>query len=142
VTELVRTLGGGSAVDLSKSPRMTMSWTEVQRLATTGLMCFESHTHTHASLSNCTTDEQRQELTISRDILRQRLRIEDLFCYPFGDYAPSTMQMLAELGYRCGLTTVSGLNQSSSNIYTLRRIGIGADMSMRAFEMAMLGWFE
>jgi peptidoglycan/xylan/chitin deacetylase (PgdA/CDA1 family) len=140
--DLVTALGDGAAVDFRKSPRATLGWNEIQELASAGLMCFESHTHTHASLSNCTADEQRQELKVSRDILRERLRTEDLFCYPFGDYAPATMKIVAELGYRCGLTTMPGLNPSSPDVYALRRVGIGHGMTAAMFEMAMLGCFE
>jgi peptidoglycan/xylan/chitin deacetylase (PgdA/CDA1 family) len=142
VEDLVTALGEGAAVDFSQSPRATLGWNEIQELAGAGLMCFESHTHTHASLSNCTADEGRQELKISRDILRERLRIEDLFCYPFGDYTHATIKIMAELGYRCGLTTMLGLNRPSPDVYTLRRVGVGHGMTAAMFEMAMLGWFE
>jgi peptidoglycan/xylan/chitin deacetylase (PgdA/CDA1 family) len=125
VEDLVAALGGGTAVDFRKSLRASMNWNEIRELANAGLMRFESHTHTHASLSNCTAVEQRQELQVSRDILRERLQTQDLFCYPFGDFSPATMKIVAELGYCCGLTTVPGLNSPGQDAHSLRRVGVG-----------------
>jgi peptidoglycan/xylan/chitin deacetylase (PgdA/CDA1 family) len=143
VEELVTALGVGSPVDCTKSLRATMGWKEVQELASTGLMGFESHTHTHASLPACMAVELRQELTRSRDILRERLGVVyDLFCYPFGDWTPATNKIVKEVGYCCGLTTTAGVNSSSPDVYALNRVNVGAGMTEAMFEMAMLGWFE
>jgi peptidoglycan/xylan/chitin deacetylase (PgdA/CDA1 family) len=144
VGKLITELGGGKEIDFSGCPRATMNWDEIYKLARAsgGLMRFESHSHTHASLSNCCIAEQQQELKTSRDILRERLPVEDLFCYPFGDFAPSTVKILRELGYRCGLTTGYGLIRRTSDPYTLRRVGIGPAVTAREFEMAMVGCFQ
>ena len=139
VDELVAALGGAS-MDFSQSPRATMGWKELEELAGRGWMGFESHTHTHPSLANCTEEEQRRELLVSRALLRERVRVEDLFCYPFGDYTPVTMKMVAELGYRCGLTSALGLNGAGRDVYALRRVSIGPELTQPLFEIAMLGW--
>jgi peptidoglycan/xylan/chitin deacetylase (PgdA/CDA1 family) len=137
--ELCAALNGGQPADFSKSPRATVNWDEVAGAARSGLMRFESHTHTHASLSHCAPQEQRKELETSRDIMRARLAVEDLFCYPFGDYSPETTKNVVEMGYRCALTTDAGLNSAAPDIYTLRRVGIGAGMSRARFEAAVAG---
>lgn len=142
VEKLVAALFDGRPPDLLKSPRATMSWTEVEQLAATGLVDIESHTHTHPSLSRCPPDEQFSELRLSHDILRQRFRVKDLFCYPFGEYASATVKMLSGIGYRCGLTTAPGLNSARSDLYRLRRVGIGPGMTDARFEMAMIGCYR
>lgn len=140
VEEFVTAVSNGSPIDFLKSPRATMTWSEVHELAKTGLVDIESHTHTHASLSNCSSDEQFGELKHSQEILHDHLRVNDLFCYPFGDYTSDTVRISAEVGYRCGLSTVSGLNPRRPDLYSLRRIGVGPEMTGKAFEMAMLGF--
>jgi peptidoglycan/xylan/chitin deacetylase (PgdA/CDA1 family) len=143
VQEFSAELANGSPADFTGSPRATMNWEEIQQLASTDLVRFGSHTHTHPSLSFCPSEEQLEELQVSRSVLRERISAADnLFCYPFGDYTSSTIGHLIELGYSCGLTTVSGLNSLSSNLFTLRRVGIGARMTTAMFEMAMLAWYK
>jgi peptidoglycan/xylan/chitin deacetylase (PgdA/CDA1 family) len=139
---LLNALSGGFSIDFARSPRITMGWKELDSLAHSDLVSFGSHTHTHASLSNCSCDEQRRELECSRDVLRERLPMQNLFCYPFGDWSAATTERVLEAGYCCALTTVPGLNASNADVYSLRRVGIGAGMRGATFEMAILGWCE
>jgi peptidoglycan/xylan/chitin deacetylase (PgdA/CDA1 family) len=143
VEEFAAELARGSPLDFTRSPQATMSWDEIHQLAKTGLVRFESHTHTHPSLARCPAEEQLEELRVSRDVLREQISATDnLFCYPFGDYASSTIGHLTDLGYRSAVTIISGLNSLSSNLFTLRRVGIGADMTAVQFEMGLVGLYE
>jgi peptidoglycan/xylan/chitin deacetylase (PgdA/CDA1 family) len=137
--KLQETLGGVTTVD---SAFDLLSWDEIYCLHRTGLADFGSHTHTHQILSRCDLERQRSELCISRDILQQKLGKADLFAYPNGgeeDFTELTTLLVKELGYRCGLTTIQGLNSPSSNLYELRRVGVGANHSLADFEMRLLG---
>jgi peptidoglycan/xylan/chitin deacetylase (PgdA/CDA1 family) len=125
------------------SPLATMDWPEIERLSRTGLMTFGSHTHTHPILSRCSPDVQREELRVSRDILRDRLGSADLFAYPNGtrdDFTGVTKRLLAELGYRCGLATVPGLNRAGADPFELRRVNVGAAEAFSLFQRNMIGW--
>jgi peptidoglycan/xylan/chitin deacetylase (PgdA/CDA1 family) len=138
---IVQQLGPIPAIGPDSS-MATMGWDEVERLAGTGLMSFGSHTHTHQILSRCDAETQEAELRASRDILRERLGSADLFAYPNGsrdDFSQATSRLLGRLGYRCGLTTVPGLNATGSDPYKLRRVNVGADVSMSRFELLMAG---
>lgn len=55
------------------SPLATLDWEEVERLRHTGLIEVGSHTHTHPILSRCSPEQQRDELRLSRDVLREAL---------------------------------------------------------------------
>ena len=120
----------------------TLDWNEVELLARTGLVKFGSHTHTHPILSRCTLNVQREELSKSRDILRERGLSYRLFAYPNGrpiDFTTDTQHLLRELGYRCGLTTIHGLCRNIDNPYSLPRVGIGADTRDRQFRLRTVG---
>ena len=142
VEELIDSLFEGRSPDWSKSERATMNWAEVEQLAASGLVDIESHTHTHPSLAHCPPDEQFGELRQSLEILRQRFPVKNLFCYPFGKYTPTTAKMLAGLGYRCALTVEEGLTSVKSDLYRIRRVGIGPGTTGAKFEMAMVGCYR
>jgi peptidoglycan/xylan/chitin deacetylase (PgdA/CDA1 family) len=112
-------------------------------LAQTGLIHVGSHTKSHPILSQCPPDSQRRELLESRDALEQRGLSRRLFAYPNGgrgDFTGETKSLLAELGYRCAVTTIHGLNRPGADRYELKRIGIGADATLRRFQMRMAGF--
>jgi peptidoglycan/xylan/chitin deacetylase (PgdA/CDA1 family) len=120
-----------------------LSWQEVAKLNASGLITFGSHTHTHQILARCTTDRQRFELSISRSFLLERLGNADLFAYPNGkpeDYTAETRALLSSCGYKCAVSTSKGLNNHTTSIYELNRMGVGADMGFAEFEAALLGW--
>jgi len=86
------------------------------------------HTHTHQILYRCSPAEQRSELEISTNLARKHWEGVDLFAYPNGqpgDYSSSTKHLLREMGFRCALTTIHGLNGRRPDLYELRRVGIG-----------------
>lgn len=123
-------------------PVASLNWDEVHKLASTGLVDFGSHTHTHPILSRCSDEEQWDELKTSRDILIEHGVSADLFAYPNGttaDYTSSTQRMLRELGYQSAVSMRPGLNKRHQDIYALRRIGVGADTTIREFELRMAG---
>jgi peptidoglycan/xylan/chitin deacetylase (PgdA/CDA1 family) len=141
LTGLLDMLGGETHVS-PDSPLATMNWEEIEDLADTGLFAFGSHTHTHPILSRCAAERQRDELRISRDIVRDHLGSAELFAYPNGtpdDFTDVTKKLLQELGYRCGVSTVPGLNARSADVYELRRVPVGADTLLSQFEIGMLG---
>src|SRR5262249_55706982 len=113
VGELARELGRPEVP--RDSALATLDWEDVDALRATGRVAFGSHTHTHPVLSRCSRARQEHELRASRDVLRERLGRADLFAYPNGsraDFTPVTQDLLRRLGYRCGVTTIPGLNRA------------------------------
>jgi len=101
-----------------------------------------SHTHTHPILAQCDATRQEQELRVSRQLLEDRFGRAELFAYPNGtaaDFTPTTVHLAKRAGYRCALSTVAGLNVPRADLYALKRVNVGADMSFSAFEVAMTG---
>ncbi|MEX1229335.1 MAG: polysaccharide deacetylase family protein [Planctomycetaceae bacterium] len=120
-----------------------LGWDDVTNMSRSPLVDFGSHTHTHPILSRCSVERQGDELRTSRDILRERLGNAELFAYPNGrteDFTRDTKKLLAESGYKCGLTTVAGTIKHSDDLYALRRVCVGADTTFDQFQCEMLGW--
>src|SRR5271157_4839068 len=114
----------------TNSPHATLNWEEIEELSRTGLFDFGAHTHSHPILSRCPVEKQYEEIKLARDILRDRLGRCDLFAYPNGqteDFTTETKRILKELGFRCGLSTQPGLNQTGTDPFALRRVGVGHD---------------
>src|SRR5262249_16445081 len=124
------------------SPLSMLGWHDVDRLFQSGLVDFGSHTHSHPILSQCGAERVAVELSRSRDVLLERLSRADHFAYPNGtrkDFKVETKDRLRELGYRCGLTTIPGVNSRGCDRYELRRVNVAADITDRRFELAMCG---
>ncbi len=139
--ELLDQLGRSSAQD--NEGLAMLSWEEVEKLDAEGLMTFGSHTHTHPILSRCSPERQRFELMESRKAILEHLGRGDLFAYPNGtrsDFTQETKRLSRELGYECAFTTIRGVNTPETDRYELRRVGVGADMSLSEFRIGMLGW--
>jgi peptidoglycan/xylan/chitin deacetylase (PgdA/CDA1 family) len=120
-----------------------LKWEDVEFLQASGLISFGSHTHTHPILSRCPISRQREELLKSRDMLLEHLDNADLFAYPNGtksDFTGDTKRLLAELGYKCALSAIRGVNSSTSDPYELRRIDNGAGTAFADFRVGLLGW--
>jgi peptidoglycan/xylan/chitin deacetylase (PgdA/CDA1 family) len=138
---LMTTLGAGAPVE-SSSPLATLDWNEVDALSRSGLVDFGSHTHTHPILARCSEDTQFDELRRSRDVLNEHVGRVSLFAYPNGtrsDFTSVTKRLVGEAGYQCALSTVPGLNTRRTDAFELRRVNVGADMTLAGFEAAMIG---
>jgi peptidoglycan/xylan/chitin deacetylase (PgdA/CDA1 family) len=123
-------------------PLATMSWAEAEELEATGLVRIGSHTHTHPILSRCSLDEQRRELEVSRNTLLEHGFAADLFAYPNGtaaDFTAATRALVRETGYRCAVAMLPGLNRRGEDLFALRRIGVGADTTLREFRQRTAG---
>ena len=115
----------------------SLTWDEIKLLLDSKLMTFGSHTLTHPILSNCSLEVQREELENSRNILIEHGLPHQLFAYPNGravDFTKKTKRLLYELGYICGLSTISGINRRGEDRYALKRICVGDTTTVPDFE--------
>ena len=105
-----------------------LNWEEISRMIQSGLISIGSHTHTHVILTRCDEEKMRKELMLSKEIIQRKTGLDGrLFCYPngeVGDFNLQTKEVLKETGYACGLTTVQGFNDKSSDVFELKRFGV------------------
>ncbi len=123
--------------------RLLLSWEEVRRMATSGLVELGSHTRTHQRL-NATLSRS----SLSNEIVDSGARITretgvkpPLFCYPNGDRS-SEAEELVRKHYSGACTTIHGCNSNRADPYRIARIGIhqgiGTSTSLFRFNLACL----
>jgi len=103
---------------------------------------FGSHTLNHANLGSSAVDLER-ELIESKRLIEEKLGISIwAVSYPFGlvtDFNKRVKELSLRAGYSCGLSAMNGVNDASSDIFELRRIGIEASDDMFTFRAKLNG---
>ena len=94
-----------------------------------------AHSVTHRSLPELPDTELEEELAASRHAVRRYTgATPDFFAYPYGRADARMSPLLRSLGYRGGFTLRSGLNDTSSDPWSLARVNVPARISDAAFE--------
>ncbi len=111
--------------------RTFMNWDEVRELFSSGQITFGSHTANHAILTTLSHDEAHMELQTSK----KKLLIEKVvsthvpFCYPNGNYNENISRLVEQTGYSSAVSCDSGWNESTANLFHLKRISLHQDIS-------------
>jgi peptidoglycan/xylan/chitin deacetylase (PgdA/CDA1 family) len=118
--------------------RRFLDWEEAQEMIRGG-MAIGSHTHSHQVLSQLEPEQQYEELSKSRAILKKQLGIEaDMLAYPVGartSFTKETQKAARDAGYRGAFSFYGGTNlQGKISPYDVTRIGIG-DQSWSRFRV-------
>ncbi len=120
-----------------------LEWGDISEMLESKLISFGSHTHTHKILSRLPPDAALEELRLSREIIEKRTQTGcRLFCYPNGeqgDFNEPTKNLLKQAGYSCGLTTVEGFNDETTDPFELKRSGISNHSGHVEFVMTLCG---
>jgi peptidoglycan/xylan/chitin deacetylase (PgdA/CDA1 family) len=113
----------------------------VERLVAAGWE-LDSHTLTHAHLTQIGPAALAAEVGGSRAVLQQRFDVPvDVFCYPYGEYDPVVIAEVAASGYLAAVTTETGVASSARAPYRLPRITIsrGDGVAGLRADLAALG---
>ncbi|MFH0876266.1 MAG: glycosyltransferase [archaeon] len=114
-----------------------LSWNDLDKLS----YDYGSHTVTHPILININSEEVLNEAVVSKNELEKKLGKEIYsFCYPNGDYNNLVVKQVKKAGYKIAFSTKFGHARKSSNIFTLKRIGINRldDTNVLALKMSGL----
>lgn len=100
-----------------------------------------AHTRTHAILSRCSGELQRQEIDdCKRAIEEETGRAAEAFCYPNGmpgDFNDDTVSIVRNLGFRSAVMAHGGLCHRTSDRFRLERLV--APLDLRMFSNAVNG---
>lgn len=97
-------------------------------LANHPLVCLQSHTVTHPILTNCPEDVLSDELTKSREILKEMTgKPIFAFCYPNGNVSPREVKSVEDAGYTIAFTIEQRpVNIPESNLFLIPRMSINS----------------
>ncbi|MBN1602875.1 MAG: polysaccharide deacetylase family protein [Chitinispirillaceae bacterium] len=112
--------------------RAFLDWYDCRTLKNSGHVTFGSHTAQHSILTSENERRCKEELEISR----KKLLDEDVvnrsfipFCYPNGGFSQECARIVEKTGYHCAVTTKMGWTDSTSNRFTLNRVGLHQDIT-------------
>jgi peptidoglycan/xylan/chitin deacetylase (PgdA/CDA1 family) len=121
-----------------------LSWREVRELHSAGIR-FGSHTVTHPDLRSLGPDQIDYEVGYSKEIIEQKLGAAvKSFAYPFAfpeedkDFARFLADILENLGFENGVSTILGRASRKSNPFYLPRLPVNS-WDDTAFLRAKLG---
>ena len=90
---------------------------------------FGSHTCTHEILSKLKNEDAHYELLQSKKKIEEELKSEvNAFAYPNGqdeDFTEETKILLKKCGYKIAFTTLNGLNDATTDKFSIKRISAG-----------------
>jgi peptidoglycan/xylan/chitin deacetylase (PgdA/CDA1 family) len=93
------------------------------------------HSATHRSLPTLTDEELDYEIVASRAMVHHASGIwPEYFAYPYGLWDTRVRARVHGAGYRAALTLDGGLNPSSADPWSLRRVNVPAGISDTAYE--------
>jgi peptidoglycan/xylan/chitin deacetylase (PgdA/CDA1 family) len=105
-----------------------------------------AHTVNHLILSSLDETKQRKEIEGSLRALETWLGHEvTSFAYPYGrtwDYDQHTQEILTELGFRCAITAMHGLNDGQTPPFELKRIAMCDETSLAEVLCEVDGAFD
>lgn len=139
----VEDIFGGASSDLLAT-RDLANWAELKEMSDSGLVRLGSHTRYHARLQaglpECVLRDE--VLGSAREIEKHTGQAPTLFCYPNGDMCTEAENIVSQ-HYAGAVTTVRGWNNSKSNLYRLKRIGMHQDVASdrSAFIAKLAGWY-
>jgi peptidoglycan/xylan/chitin deacetylase (PgdA/CDA1 family) len=118
--------------------RRFLNWDEAREM-TRGGMAIGSHTHSHGVLSQLQPDQQYEELSKSRAILKEKVGVDaDVLAYPVGaktSFTNQTQRLAQDAGYHSAFSFYGGTNMQGKTFpYDVARIGIG-DQSWNRFRV-------
>jgi peptidoglycan/xylan/chitin deacetylase (PgdA/CDA1 family) len=124
------------------SPRLFMNWEEAAEMSRGG-MAIGSHTHTHRLLAKLRPEEQQEELSHSKQVLRERLGITaGALAYPVGSrdsVDAATREAAERTGYRLGFSLHGGVNlPRTMEGLNLLRIPCYREISLPCFRLRTL----
>jgi peptidoglycan/xylan/chitin deacetylase (PgdA/CDA1 family) len=126
-----------------------LHWTEANELLKDGLTTFGSHTVSHKSLAHLNDEDLRQEVSLSREVIEEKLGVAvEIFSYPYGtrsDLDKRSVSALSAAGYKFACTSLNGLNRKRMKPLKLYRTKIEWGDDFQTFKRILRGsldiWF-
>jgi peptidoglycan/xylan/chitin deacetylase (PgdA/CDA1 family) len=120
-----------------------MNWREIGEVRNASSVEIGSHGLNHDPLTGCDARRLEQELSGSRNLLRERAGIDaDAVAYPNGNFSEAVVAAAERAGYRLGFTTESRHVRKGDKPLALPRILVGRPDSPPILAARLAGWRE
>ena len=114
-------------------------WAEWQRNG----MEIASHGRTHSDLTQMSEAQAIEEIERSKQELEDEFKCSVRhFCYPYGHYSDSHLEMVKKAGYVTATTTNRGRVHAGHNPFELKRIMVARACNWLQFSMKILTAYE
>lgn len=111
-------------IALGRPQQPLMSWSRLRALQSAGWE-IAGHTRTHPHLNRLHVCDALEELTAGKEEIEAHIMGPvETFCYPYGDYADDTPNMVRNAGFLGACTTRSGIARTRQSPYLLPRVKI------------------
>jgi peptidoglycan/xylan/chitin deacetylase (PgdA/CDA1 family) len=116
---------------------------QVLELSRNPLVTIGAHTHCHSLLDKVPLSQAKETMCHSKVILERIVgsRI-DHFAYPNGNFNNDIATIAKNLGFKTALTFKHGFFNYDDDLFTIRRIGVGANTSIGLLKAMMSRIFE
>ncbi|MBI5115656.1 polysaccharide deacetylase family protein [Candidatus Poribacteria bacterium] len=118
-----------------------LTWQQVREMRREGFR-FGAHTLSHPFLTSIGLEEARREICDSKRIIEEKLQTGiDFFCYPFGDFDSTTINLVKDAGFKGALVTPTRPGTAETP-FTMRRVGVNRGNSMFTFKTKLSGSYD
>jgi peptidoglycan/xylan/chitin deacetylase (PgdA/CDA1 family) len=128
--------------------RECLTWDEVLEMQHEGIE-FGSHTVNHPDLRSLDGNRIRNELSVSRDIIEQKLGCPvKAFSYPYAfpevdlEYVARLKNIIAESGYASCVTTILGRVRAGDDPFLLKRLPVNSGDDVSFLQAKILGAYD
>ncbi|MEM1222699.1 MAG: polysaccharide deacetylase family protein [Verrucomicrobiota bacterium] len=126
-----------SSGELKEEPKLSDS--EVQEMLDSGLLELGGHTLNHVNLLNEAEAVKKSEIADCAKALRDTYGAEIFtFCYPFGLYDASSVQIVKDVSYSGAFTVEEKLCDAETSPFEVGRLKVSGKMSRLAFRRMLL----
>jgi peptidoglycan/xylan/chitin deacetylase (PgdA/CDA1 family) len=117
-------------------------WDQIREMQQNGIS-FGSHTVSHTSLTRLTQQQIQNELEYSKARIESETNVSIKgFAYPYGTFRDTDSKignLIANSGYSWAVTSISGINNTKSDLFALRRTVIMRNDGLLGFKRALKG---
>jgi peptidoglycan/xylan/chitin deacetylase (PgdA/CDA1 family) len=120
--------------------RDMINWEEAAEMLENNIS-FGAHTVSHPHLPKLSCEEQKREILQSQVCVDEHVPAPkrlSTFCYPYGEYNSDTLKIVRDVGFKCALSVIQGVNTSQTPLHELRRVEISGLDSLKSFEFKVL----
>lgn len=142
IIEIIKERTGNVINPVDRESFAPMSWSQINFLHKINLGTIGAHTVNHPILNQIDPTEVESEIIQSKLLLEQELSTSiEYFAYPNGQSKDfnNEIKTVVSRHFTGALSSIEGFNNSATDLFALRRMGIGNDIPLWKFKLLLSG---